>query len=156
MKKERKAFLISIGITLAAGVVSGLLSMVRKADYPALIKPPLSPPAWLFPLVWTILYILMGAACALVVLTTAPPDEKRSAIALYAAQLFFNCIWSFLFFTFRQYLLAFFWLLALWLLIYLTLHHFLKLNKKAGLLILPYLAWVSFAGYLNFGIFLLN
>lgn len=156
MKIKWKPLLIAVLIPLAVGAVSALLSAGGMKAFETMRKPPLSPPGWLFPVVWTVLYVLMGIASRLVAASAAPPEQKRSALTLYGVQLFFNFFWSIIFFNLQQYLLAFFWLLALWLLIYLTLHEFIKIRKSAGILLLPYLAWVSFAGYLNLGIFLLN
>ena len=156
MKIKWKPLIAAVLIPLFVGALSALLSGSGMKAFASMNQPPLSPPGWLFPVVWTILYILMGIASYLIVTASAPPEQKRSALTLYGVQLFFNFLWSIIFFCFQQYLLAFFWLLALWLLIYLALHEFLKINKTAGLLLLPYLLWVSFAGYLNFAIFLLN
>lgn len=119
-------------------------------------KPPLSPPAWLFPVVWTLLYILMGIASYLVYSSHAPQKRKSSALTFYAAQLLFNFGWSIIFFNLGEYLFALVWLCILWLLILITAVLFFRINKKAGILLLPYLLWVSFAGYLNYGIYLLN
>lgn len=156
MKIKWKPLIFAVLIPLFVGALSALLSGGGMKAFASMNQPPLSPPGWLFPVVWTVLYVLMGIASYLVFTASAPPEQKRSALTLYGVQLFFNFLWSIIFFSLQQYLLAFFWLLALWLLIYLTLHEFLKINKTAGLLLLPYLLWVSFAGYLNFAIFLLN
>lgn len=109
----------------------------------------------LFPVVWTVLYILMGIASYLV-LTSAKPNRSRSALLVYGVQLFFNFFWPILFFSLKLYLSAFFWLVLLWLLILVTTVLFYKIAKPAGLLLVPYLLWVAFAGYLNLGIYLLN
>lgn len=119
-------------------------------------KPSLSPPGWLFPVVWTVLYILMGVASYLVYTSRAPQRHRRSALAFYAVQLLFNFAWSIIFFNLEAYLFAFVWLCALWLLILITMLLFFRADRTAGLLMLPYLLWVSFAGYLNYGIYLLN
>ena len=116
-------------------------------------KPPLSPPGWLFPVVWTILYILMGIASYLV-LTSGKPNQ--TALTIYGVQLFFNFFWSILFFNMQSYLFAFIWLVILWLLIFATSILFHQISKLSGYLILPYLLWVTFAGYWNFSIYLLN
>lgn len=156
MKTDRKKLLRCILIPLLTGGVSALLTVGAMRDFAALRQPPLSPPGWLFPAVWTVLYVMMGIASYYAGQAIAPAEARRTALTLYGVQLFFNFLWSVIFFSLKQYLLAFFWLLALWLLIYLTLHQFIKLHKKAGALLLPYLAWVTFAGYLNFGVFVLN
>ena len=118
-------------------------------------KPPLSPPGWLFPVVWTILYILMGIALYLVVVA----KENKGKLAAYisfGAQLFFNFFWSIIFFNARAYLFAFVWLILLWAAIIVNIYFFNKANKTSAKLLVPYLIWVTFAGYLNFGIYLLN
>ena len=98
----------------------------------------------------------MGIASYLVSTAKAPGTAKDSALAVYAISLVFNFFWSIIFFKMEMYLFAFFWLVALWLLILWTAVLFGRINKTAGLLMVPYLLWVTFAGYLNFGIYLLN
>lgn len=156
MKQNWKSIVFAIAIPLAVGAVSALLTGSAMADFSRLKQPPLSPPGWLFPVVWTVLYALMGAASLLVYRSNCPPDQKRAALGFYAAQLLFNFFWSILFFKWALYLPAFFWLLALWLLILTTLVLFWRCRRAAGWLLVPYLLWVTFAGYLNFMIFLLN
>lgn len=112
-------------------------------------------PAWLFPVVWTLLYLLMGLA-AYLVLTGGTCRQRREAMVVYGAQLAVNFFWSVLFFTFKAYLLALVWLVLLWGLIVLTIWRFAAVRPLAGWLLVPYLLWVTFAGYLNFGVFLLN
>lgn len=126
------------------------------ALFQRLNQPPLSPPGWLFPVVWTILYLLMGVASYLVFTSGAAPADIRKALGLYALQLLFNFIWPLLFFNLQLYWPAFFWLLALWLLISTTLLHFGRITPPAAYLLSPYLLWVTFAGYLNLGIAMLN
>ncbi len=121
-------------------------------------KPPLSPPSWLFPIAWTILYIMMGYASYLIYTNNKIMyiGKKKVSIKLYIAQLIFNFFWSIIFFNMKQYLFAFIWLIILWVLIFLLLVNSSKLNKLNTYLLLPYLLWVTFAGYLNFGVMLLN
>lgn len=116
-------------------------------------QPPLSPPAWLFPVVWTALYILMGVACYLVWVT---PQKAPNALFAYGIQLALNFFWSLLFFGAKNYLFAFLWLLLLWAAVAWTLLLFRRTRKIAGALLIPYLVWISFAGYLNLGVYLLN
>ena len=116
-------------------------------------KPPLSPPGWLFPVVWTILYVLMGIASYLV-LTSGKPDDI--ALKAYGIQLAVNFMWPILFFNLNLYLFSFIWLVALWLLVYQTIRLFWSASKTAGALTIPYLLWITFAGYLNLGIYFLN
>ena len=153
MKLQWKKLLISVLTPLAVGGVSALLTKNGMQDFETISKPPLSPPAWLFPVVWTVLYILMGLACYLV--WTAPSRTDGELFA-YGIQLFFNFFWSVIFFNIKNYLFAFVWLLMLWAAILAALLRFYKTDRRAGLLLAPYLAWVTFAGYLNFGIWLMN
>lgn len=119
-------------------------------------KPPLSPPGWLFPVVWTILFVLMGAASYLVLTSEKPQQVVDRALRLYVVQLGVNFFWSIFFFGQSRYLFSFLWLVLLWLLILATAIRFYRIMPLAGYLLLPYLIWVTFAGYLNLGICLLN
>ncbi len=145
-----KTLAVSIAISLGAGILSALLTGGNMRQYADLYHPPLAPPGWLFPIVWTVLYILMGIAAWLVYET--PSGDKRLALSLYGNQLLVNVVWPLIFFNLRAYFFAFGWLLLLWLLIYLTIKQFLPINRTAALLLTPYLAWVTFAGYLNLAI----
>lgn len=153
MKIQFKKLIFCIAIPLAVGGISALLTSNTMETFSTINKPPLSPPAWLFPVVWTILYVLMGIASYLV-LTSEKPN--RDALTTYAIQLAFNFFWSIIFFNFELYLLAFIWLVLLWLLILKTTKQFYEISKPAGYLMVPYLLWVTFAGYLNLAIYLLN
>lgn len=155
MKINWKQLLISLAIPLAVGGLGALLSG-GMSDYKTLNQPPLSPPGWVFPLVWTALYLLMGYASYLVYTSDKPKDEKKPALILYLAQLAVNFLWPIVFFGFGWYLVAFILLLGLWVLIYLTMRKFAAIDERAGDLLLPYILWVTFAGYLNLGVFLLN
>lgn len=155
MKLNLKALLISLAIPLAVGGLAALLSG-GMADYQMLNQPTLSPPGWLFPIVWTILYLLMGYASYRVYTAEKDPDATRRALILYGVQLFLNFLWPILFFRFDLYLTSFFVLIALWVFIYLTMRAFSAIDERAGDLLLPYILWVTFAAYLNLGVFLLN
>lgn len=146
-EKKWKNLLISIGISLSVGIMSALLTMGGMRAYAEMYHPPLSPPGWLFPVVWTILYVLMGIAAFLVYQSKG--EDRKLALILYVIQLFLNFGWSIIFFNLKAYFIAFAWLLFLWLFIYLAMKQFRQLNKTAGILMLPYLAWATFAGYLN-------
>ena len=156
MKINLKKLLICLGIPLAVGGLSALITGSSMADYSMLHQPPLSPPGWLFPIVWTILYLLMGYASYRVLESGAPKEEIKKALTLYGLQLFFNFLWPLVFFGLNWYLVAFFVLVALWVLIFLTMRAFTKIDERAGDLMLPYILWVTFAGYLNLGVYLLN
>ena len=150
MKINWKKLLICLAIPLAVGGLGALLSGGMR-DYGAMVKPPLSPPGWVFPVVWSILYLLMGYASYRVLET-----GNTKSLILYGLQLLANFIWPLLFFGGGWFLLSFFWLIVLWVLIYLTIRAFSKVDETAGNLLIPYILWVTFAAYLNFGIYLLN
>ena len=156
MKEKTMLLIQCVLLPLTVGALSALLSGGGMREFQLLNQPPLSPPGWLFPVVWTILYILMGIASYLVIVSDAGAREKRRALLVYGLQLFVNFFWSILFFRWDLYLAAFLWLLLLWSLIFLNRKLFGEISKAAGALLLPYLLWVTFAGYLNLFIFLLN
>jgi len=156
MKRNWKALIICIAIPLAVGGLSALFTMDSMRTFSQLNQPPLSPPSWLFPVVWTILYTLMGVASFLVYTSPAPKAEKNAALRVYGAQLIVNFFWSIIFFSWELYLFAFVWLLLLWVLIFATILYFYPIRPLAAYLLIPYLLWVTFAGYLNYGIYLLN
>lgn len=151
-----KELLIAVAIPLAVGGLAALLTGGGMDVFEAVDKPPLSPPGWLFPVVWTILYALMGVASYLVWQTVGSPRLRQRALRLYGLQLVANFVWPLLFFNLQWYLFSFLWLVLLWMLILLTLLSFRRLSPPAGWLLVPYLLWVTFAGYLNLGIYILN
>lgn len=126
------------------------------SSFAAWNKPPLSPPGWLFPVVWTILFVLMGLASYLVLRSEQPRQAVHKALWLYGIQLIVNFFWPIFFFNLSLYLFSFAWLVLLWVLILATTVRFYRISRAAGYLMLPYFVWVTFAGYLNFGIYLLN
>lgn len=161
MKKETKSklltFIIAIIIPLATGGFSAFLTKDNMNIYGEINTPPLSPPSFLFPVVWTILYVLMGISSAFIWFQRADNKEQADkGLLIYAASLVFNFIWSLIFFNFRLYLFSFIWLVVLLVLIVLTIINYKKLLPLAAYLQIPYLLWVAFAGYLNFGIWMLN
>ncbi len=156
MKQNRRQLLICIAIPLAVGGLSAWLTRGSMDTFAALNKPPLSPPGWLFPVVWTILFVLMGLASYLVLKSGKPQQKVNRALRLYGIQLGVNFFWSVFFFNLSLYLFSFIWLILLWILILVTTIRFRRLSQPAGMLMLPYLLWVAFAGYLNLGIYLLN
>ena len=155
MKIDFKKLIINITVPLGVGALSALISMGSMDSFASLDKPPLSPPAWLFPVVWSILYILMGISSYLIT-QSGKPARTKTALTVYGVQLLFNFMWSIIFFNFEAYLFAFIWLIVLLTLIIANAYLFYKIDRRAGFLFIPYLLWVTFAGYLNFGIFLLN
>ena len=156
MKIDKKQLLIHIAIPLAVGVVAGLLTREAMANFGMLEKPPLAPPGWLFPVVWTILYVLMGISSYIIQMSSANAEQKADALMLYRYQLIVNFLWSIFFFNFEWRFFAFLWILHLWLLIILMIKSFSKISETAARLNIPYLIWVTFAAYLNFGIWWLN
>lgn len=155
MRIQWKKLVICIAIPLAVGGLSALLTRDSMEDFELLNKPPLSPPGWLFPVVWTILFTLMGIASYLV-LQSHKTHHVRTALTVYGVQLVFNFLWSMIFFNLALYWPAFIWLVLLWLLILANIFLFYRISKPAGYLLVPYILWVTFAGYLNVGIALRN
>lgn len=153
-KNGTKKLAVSIAISLGTGLLSALLTLGNFEAYSTLVQPPLAPPGWLFPVVWTILYILMGVSAYLVY--ECDTEEKYIGLAVYVLQLIFNFLWSIIFFNIGNLLFAFVWLVFLWVLVLAMSISFYKVNKTAGLLQIPYLLWVTFAGYLNIALYILN
>ncbi len=156
MKVKWKELIIAIAIPLAVGGLAALLSGGGMKTFEMVEKPPLSPPGRLFPVVWTILYTLMGIASYLIYVSEAAQTEKVQALTLYAYQLLVNFLWPIFFFDFGWYLFSLFWLILLWVLVYRTISKFSEISKAATWLMIPYLLWLTFAGYLNAGIWYLN
>lgn len=149
-----KPLLLSLLISLGTGGLAALFTGNSMEFYQSLKQPPLSPPGWVFPLAWTILYSLMGVAAYLVWMRYS--TGRNGALFFYGLQLIFNFVWPLLFFNARAYLASLIWLLLLWVLILITTARFFQETKAAGWLMIPYLLWVAFAGYLNAGVWLLN
>lgn len=151
-----KVYTLWISLAEAAGLLSGLLSRVGMVNFSQTVaQPPLSPPGWLFPVVWTILYGLMGISAARIWLS--PPSDNRSrGLNRFLAQLIVNFFWSPIFFNTGAYGFALLWLLLLWVLVVLMIRSFRKVDKTAALLQIPYLIWLTFAAYLNWGVWQLN
>ncbi len=149
-----KPLAVSLAVSLGVGGLSALLTKDSMAQYALLAQPPLAPPGWVFPVVWTILFVMMGVAAYLVWIENGRGRDRM--LTLYALQLVLNFFWTLIFFNGEKYALALVWLIVLWGLILATLLSFRKWNKTAGNLLIPYLAWVTFAGYLNAGVWYLN
>lgn len=157
MKKSNwKPYAFWILLAEGVGGLSGWLTREGVRIYErTIVQPPLSPPPIVFPIVWTILFALMGIGAARVYLTPASQARSRGLL-LFLVQLAFNFLWSILFFNFQLFGFAFLWLVALWLLILWMTVSFYQVDPLAALLQIPYLLWVAFAGYLTFGVWLLN
>ena len=155
-KNTWKPYLFGILFTEAVGGLAGLLTREATEIYNStIVKPALSPPAIVFPIVWAILYALMGIGAARVWMAPLSPARTRS-LRLFLLQLAFNFFWSILFFNFQVFGLAFFWLAVLWILILRMILSFYEVDRLAAWLQLPYLLWVLFAANLNFGVWKLN
>lgn len=156
MNKARP-YIISILISLGTGILSALLTRGNMNIYEEISTPSLTPPGILFPIVWTILYMLMGVSAAIVFSSTEKdPDKRTKALFTYGLSLIVNFFWSIIFFNMRSYLFAFIWLILLWILILKTIIEYKPISKAAAYLQIPYLLWVTFAGYLTISIYLLN
>lgn len=151
-----KTYLFWILLSEAVGIIAGLLTADGTQMYTMMAnKPALTPPAIVFPIVWTILYGLMGISAARIQLAPESMWQKRG-ITLFIAQLIVNFFWPLFFFNLQAYGFAFFWLLLLWGLVLAMILVFYKTDKLAALLQIPYLIWLTFAAYLNLGVWILN
>ena len=151
--QNRSSLIIAILIPLAVGSFSALISG-NMALYSTINKPAFSPPSIVFPIVWTILYVLMGISSYIIY--SSDSAHKTRALKIYALQLFFNFCWSILFFRYNLYLLSFLWLVILIVLICIMIKDFYKINPAAAYLQIPYLLWCIFAAFLNFSIYTMN
>ena len=156
MKKHWKTYLFWIALAEGVGALAGWLTQEGTAVYKEFVeKPALSPPAWAFPIVWGILYALMGIGAARVSLT--PPTRERSqGLNLFVGQLVVNFFWSLIFFNLRAYGFALLWLGLMWVLIVWMILAFRRSDKIAAWLQIPYLLWVTFAAYLNWSVWTMN
>lgn len=148
---------ITIGICEATGIISSLLTASSVSTwYTTLNKPWFTPPGWLFGPAWTTLYALMGIALFWIWNLGLDRKMVRQAVVIFGAQLFLNFIWSPLFFGLQSPLYGLIVIVPLWLAILATIVKFYRLDRKAGLILIPYMTWVSFATPLNYSIFVLN
>ena len=156
MKREWKEIAIWVAASELTGALSGWLTRKSTELYNLTVqKPPLSPPPWVFPVVWSILYALMGIGAGLV--ATQPDSKARSrGLNLMVSQLILNFFWPLLFFNLQAYGFSLLWLLALWLLVLWMILEFRKTVPLAAWLQIPYLLWLTFALYLNGGVWILN
>lgn len=154
--KRWKPYLLFIALAEAVGALSGLLSRDGMQLYATQItKPALSPPGWLFPAVWVILYALMGISAARIFLSE-PSSERNKGLNLFVIQLIVNFFWSLIFFNAQAFGFAAIWLILLWILVLCMIFTFRKVDTLAAWLQIPYLIWLTFAAYLNLGVWLLN
>lgn len=151
--KDLKKLIICVLIPLGLGIIVGILT-TNMNSYMQMNMPSFAPPAILFPIVWTILYILMGISCYLVIESIY--FNKEEALIIYGVQLLVNLLWSFIFFSFKAYLLAFIWIILLIILVAIMIIKFYQINKISAYLQIPYLIWLIFAAILNLSIYLIN
>lgn len=151
-----KSLLTNLAVPLAVGGLSALLTKDAMKEFASINQPPLAPPGWLFPVVWTILYIMMGLATYFLLQKNPSKEQRQMALRFYGVQLIFNFCWSLVFFNVGAYWFAFAWLIVLWGLIFITMRLFYAIEPKSAYLMIPYLCWVTFAGYLNAGVAFLN
>lgn len=157
MWKKIKPYIISVAIALGVGALSALFTRNNMDIYDRIRTPPLAPPGILFPIVWTVLYTLMGISSAIIYTKGKEEDiPVYAALKIYGIQLAVNFFWSIIFFNAQAFFFAFLWIVLLWILIIKMIKEFGKISALAAYLQIPYLLWVTFAAYLNFAIFLLN
>lgn len=161
--KDPRKLIIAIGISLLPGIIGSLFTAPAISGwYAELIKPAINPPSWVFGPMWTILYILMGIAAYLVWRSYAEqndPNEKRkrrNALIIFDIQLILNAAWSIIFFGLELPGTAFVEIVLLWIAILATIYVFYPISRRAAYLLIPYIAWVSFAAYLNYSLWMLN
>ncbi|MEK7103066.1 MAG: TspO/MBR family protein [Patescibacteria group bacterium] len=151
-----KAIIALVGCELA-GIIGSVFTVSQIPTwYAGLMKPPLNPPGWIFGPVWTILYALMGIALYLVWKSNATQKDKQRALVIFGVQLFLNVIWSIIFFGLHSPAFALVDIMAMWCAIVATIIVFGKISRSAAYLLVPYLLWVTFAGYLNYVVWMLN
>lgn len=157
MWKKIKPYVISLAISLGTGGLSALATRKSMDIYKIIKKPPLAPPSIAFPIAWTILFALMGISSAIVFVNrNKNKEDTGKALKIYGGSLIVNFLWSIIFFNLKAFPAAFLWLLFLWGLILATIIRYRKISKTASFLQIPYLLWVTFAGYLNAAIALMN
>ena len=154
MLPKKQSLIKAIIIPLLVGALSGFLTKDAVKIFETMMKPPLSPPGWLFPVVWIILYVLMGVSSWLIYQSNK--KEKEDALSLYGYQLIVNFLWPVFFFSFQWYFFSFLWLLFLWGLVIKMIRSFYESSPLAAYMNIPYLIWLSFAAYLNLAVWLLN
>ena len=155
-KRNWKPYAFWIIFTEAVGGLSGWLTREGTELYrTTIIKPPLSPPGIVFPIVWSILFALMGVGATRIYLSPAS-NARSHALGIFLVQLAFNFFWSIIFFNLQNFGLALLWLVALWVLILWMIRSFHIIDPLSAWLQIPYLLWVTFAAYLNFGVWRLN
>ena len=155
-KIQWKPLIISILISLGVGSLSALFTMNSMTKYKSYNLPVIAPPSYIFPIMWTILFILMGISAYRIFISKSDKKLKANAFFLYGLQLLINFFWSIIFFKLELIFFAFLWILLLWIVVLIMILRFYKVNRKAAYLQIPYLLWITFASYLNLGIYMFN
>lgn len=155
-EKDIGALIISIIISVGVGIMSGVFAGITRISYENFSKPAFALPGWIFPIVWTILYFLMGIAAYRIWIAGKCGENVKRALFIYVFQLMLNFIWPLIFFKWDLKAVAFFELLMLIGFIIITILEFVKVDKKAAYLLIPYLLWSIFAAVLNYSIWMLN
>ena len=149
-----KSLIVNLLITLGVGSLIAFLTKDSMDVYGNLQQPPLSPPGVVFPIVWTFLYFLMAISAYMI--TESKSTIKNKALTVYGIQLFLNFIWPLIFFNARMFLPAFLILIALWVMVLWMIGIFYRINSRVAFLQIPYALWLTFAAYLNLGVWILN
>ena len=157
MWQKIKVYGTAIAIPLAVGGLSALITKDSMDMFDKINQPFLSPPSWLFPVVWTVLYILMGVSIGMIYESNSgTKEDKKKAFVLYGLNLTVNFFWSIIFFNFQAFLIAFLWLILLIFIIMKMITAFNKIKPAAAYLQIPYIVWCCFASYLTASIWLMN
>ena len=153
---------LAIAVPLCGGFIISLFTRDAMSKFGSFNQPPLAPPAWLFPVAWTVLYVLMGLTSYFIwkkgydSRKAADKSASKTALIIYGIQLVFNFVWTPLFFSLGWYWPAFAWLLVMWVLIIVLMMKVYRISRPAFWMLLPYIIWCTFAAYLNCGIAILN
>ncbi len=156
MKTNVKTLIKCIAIPLLVGIISGFLTQGGMDAFEKLNHPPLTPPDIVFPIVWTILFTLMGISAYIVKTSSASEESIAQAMSIYFYQLVVNFLWPVFFFNLQWFLFSFFWLVLLWIMVAIMIKRFYHIKPVAAYLNIPYLIWLTFAAYLNLGVWWLN
>lgn len=156
MKKRNIINILLVIAPLLIGICSSILTRDMMVEYGTLSKPPLSPPTIVFPIAWTILYLLMGIASAIIYSREEYSNNRSTGLTLHMVQLILNFFWSIIFFNMGQYFFAFIWLVILWLVVFSMMMNYKKISQTAFFLNVPYIVWLTFAGYLNLAVAIMN
>lgn len=148
--------IIALLFPLLVGMISAALTSKSMAIYGNMTKPPLAPPAWVFPVAWTILYLMMGLSSYYLFLAPIDKEWRTKVLTMYVIQLVMNFLWSIIFFSLGLYLFAFIWLLVMWCIVIILTFNAFFIDKTAARLLVPYILWLTFAAYLNLGAYIIK